>query len=150
MESVLTALKKPWVVFLLLALAMQQANLLTYRFGAHNTTPYLFMVYAFAAQCVVNILLILFFKDRGFSVYINPAMKRLLLLMIVIYTANETGLIYIFSLGAPYGPMMAIFAVSTLALLVTVSFVFLKEAVSIKKVVGIMLAVCAILLVKLG
>lgn len=148
---VAAVLKQPWMLFLILALAMQQINLLTYRFGAHNAVPYVFMVYSFAAQAFTSFIMMLFLKNRGFPVLaFSRKMKLLLLAMIFIYMMNELTLVYVYSLGAPYALMMAVFAVVMLVIMVVVALIFLGERLNRRKALGIFLAIISIILIRLG
>lgn len=149
--KLIETVRQPWIIFLVLALIAQQGNLLTYRFGAYNANPYVFMMYSFASQSIVSFILMLFFKNKGFP--IRPFKKNmwfLALFLIVVYSVNELILIHVYSLGAPFSLMMAVFAVVTLVFMTSFAFLFLKETLSMRKLFGIILAIISIITIRLG
>ncbi len=149
--GMMAAPRQRWMAFLILALAMQQINLLTYRFGAHHAVPYVFMTYSFIAQSIASLVMMFLFKNRGFPVSnFSRSMWLLLLFMVFVYMANELTLVYVYSLGAPYALMVAIFAVAMLVIMVTIGLTFLKEKIEPRKMIGIVLAIVAIFLIRLG
>jgi hypothetical protein len=140
---------KPWLPFLVLALVMQQANLLTYKFGGQAALPYVFLIYSFLTQAIVNLALVFIFR-KSFPVILNGKMRLWVLWVAFVYVINETTLITVFRMGAPYALMMTVFALMGVVIMTTIGIAFIKEAVTKRQICGIVLAAIAIIMVKLG
>jgi multidrug transporter EmrE-like cation transporter len=141
---------KPWMPFLFLALIAQQANMLTYKFGGEVALPAAFLVYTFFVQSLVNIVLFFYFWKKGFPPVLKGRMKLWVLCVAAIYVFNEIIFFSTFRAGAPYGLMMAIFAVTSLTLLTCYGLFIIREKISLRQLLGIGLAIVSILLVRLG
>lgn len=140
---------RPWLFFLLLALVTQQTCLLTYKFGAEHVETYVFITYAFIVQCITNIIL-MFSLRKHFPIAIEPRMRLWLIAVTGLYLLNELTLITVYDFKAPFSLMTAIFSLSSLAILILIGVTFLKEKIEPRKIIGIILAIFAILLIKFG
>jgi multidrug transporter EmrE-like cation transporter len=143
-------LKQPWLPFLVLALVMQQANMLTYKGGSHLAPQYVFLTYSFLVQCLVNIGMLFLFRTNGFPVILRGKMRPYVLWVAFVYLCNEMIFITVYRLGAPYSLMMTIFALMAIIIMTSVGVLFLKEKISRRQCVGIALAMLAIVLIRLG
>jgi multidrug transporter EmrE-like cation transporter len=146
----MTLLKdKPWLPFLILALVMQQANLLTYKFGGQLALPQVFLTYSFITQCIVNLGLVFIFR-KTFPIVLKGKMRLWAFWVGIVYVINEMTLITILRMGAPYALMMTVFALMGVVIMTTIGIAFIKEKVTTKQICGIALAAVAIAMVKLG
>jgi hypothetical protein len=140
----------PWVPFLILALAAQQANMLTYKFGGQIATPQAFLVWSFLTQAVVNLGLAVMLKNRGFAWNLPSKMRLWVLVVAVVYLVNELTFVTVYRIGAPYSLMMTVFALSMMVLMTSIGVFYFKEKLNRKQVCGIVAATAAIILVRLG
>jgi len=140
---------KPWLIFLALALITQQTCLLTYKFGAEHVTTYVFITYAFMVQCITNIILMISLRHY-FPIKIEHKMRLWIIVVTGLYLLNELTLITVYYLKAPFSLMTAVFSLSSLAIIILIGVAFLKEKIEPRKILGIVLAVFAILLIKFG
>ena len=143
-------LKQPWLPFLVLALVMQQANMLTYKGGSSLVPPYVFLTYSFLIQSAVNFTMMFVFKSRGFPVHLRGKMRFYVLWVAFVYLINEMTFITVYRMGAPYSLMMTIFALMAIIIMTSVGVLFLKEKVSRRQYIGIALAMMAITMIRLG
>lgn len=141
---------KPWIPFLILALIMQQANMLTYKFGGQVALPYVFLAYSFMFQAFFNAGLIFFFKSRGFPIVLQGKMRLWVVFVSALYLINELAFITAYTLGAPYSLMMVIFSCASLTFLTLFGIFILKEKLHMRKSIGLILALASIYLIRLG
>lgn len=144
------AKNKPWIPFLILALIMQQANMLTYKFGGEVAIPSTFLAYSFLFQAVINLAAAFFFKSRGFPFVLQGKMRLWVIFVGFLYLCNELAFFSAYRAGGPYSLMMVIFSCTSLALLTLFAIVILKEKIHAKQILGILLGVFSIYLIKLG
>ena len=150
MNAAATIKAKPWIGFLLLALVMQQANMLTYKFGGQIAVPQVFLAYSFMFQALLNFALIFFFKSRGFPVTLQGKMKAWVVFVSALYLANELLFVIVYRLGAPYSLMMVVFSCVSLVLLTLFAVISLKEKMHMRQITGLALALVSIYLIRMG
>lgn len=141
---------QPWLVFLLIGLVAQQMNMLTYKVSNEYAVPFAFLSYSFLFQAFFNLIFMLHYKKRHFPVVFQPDMIRNILIVTVIYMLNECLFIWIYRIGAPYAVATAVFSVMSLVIISMVGVAFLKEKMNRLQLTGIVLAVLAIIMIKVG
>jgi len=142
--------KQPWIPFLFLALAAQQANMLAYKLGGEVATPQAFLAYSFGTQAVVNFVLAFILKNRGFPLQLKGKAPLWVMAVAVVYLFNELTFITVYRMGAPYSLMMTVFAMSMMVLMTSIGIFYFKEKINAKQSIGIVCAMAAIAMVRLG
>jgi drug/metabolite transporter (DMT)-like permease len=139
----------PWIMFLLLGLIAQQGNMLSYKLSNEYTVPFAFLTYSFLFSAILNLLFIFYYKSR-FPVQIDKVMIRNIVLVTVIYMVNEFLFVSIYRAGAPYALATAVFSVASLVILTLAGVTLLKEKLNRLQIGGIVLAMMAIVMIKVG
>lgn len=142
--------QQPWFLFLALGLMAQQANMLTYKLGGMQAVPPVFLTYSFFSQAVCNLILMLFFRNRGFPVAWSRHHLWPVLAITGVYILNEMLFMTIFRAGAPYALATAIFSVCSLLMMVLFGIGILKEKMNRIQIIGIIVAVFAIIMIRMG
>lgn len=124
--------------------------MLTYKFGGAAALPQAFLIYSFCVQCVFNFILVLVFRNKEFPIILRGRMRLWVIWVALVYLVNEMLFMTVYRMGAPYALMMTVFALTSVVIMTTIAIVFIKERVSKRQILGIILALVAIALVRLG
>lgn len=140
----------PWLPFLVMALIAQQVNMLAYKLGGEQALPQVFLVYSFFIQSLINSILLITFRNKGFPLVLKGRMRLWILWVAAIYVLNEMTFMSIYRMGAPYSLSMTIFSLTGIVILTFFGLLVLKEKIALKQIAGIVLALISIVLIRMG